>query len=147
MKSLYDLIHSPKAWYEKIGHFLFNLGFKHCESEHNIYVFHVNGETLIVTLYVDDLVIIGINANLILGLKKRLEDTFEMIYLGILHLFLGIQVLQMYDSIFIYQANYALNILHKFIKEDYRPYATPYQYGVKLTNECDSFNVDATLYQ
>jgi hypothetical protein len=80
-------------------------------QDHNIYVLHVNDETLIVALYVDDLVITGSNVNLILGLKKQLANTFEMIDLGLLHLFLGIQVLQMDDGIFISQPKYVLNIL------------------------------------
>jgi len=43
---------------------------------------------------VDDLVNTGSNLNLILGLKKQLVDKFEMIDLGMFHLFFGIQVLQ-----------------------------------------------------
>jgi hypothetical protein len=88
------------------------------ELDHNIYVLHVNGETLIVALYVDDLVITRSNVNLILGLKKKLADTFEMANLGLLHFFLGIQVLQMDDGIFISQPKYVLNLLQKFRMED-----------------------------
>jgi hypothetical protein len=56
-------------------------------------VLHVKDETLIVAIYVDDLVIIERNVDLIMGLKKQLVDTFEIIDLGLLHLFFGIQVL------------------------------------------------------
>jgi hypothetical protein len=56
-KSLYGLKQAPKAWYEKIDKFFLNFGFKCCESNHSIYVLHVNDDTLIVALYVDDLVI------------------------------------------------------------------------------------------
>jgi hypothetical protein len=42
---------------------------------------------------VDDLVITGRNANLILGWKKEVANTFEIIGIGLLHFFLGIQVL------------------------------------------------------
>ena len=61
--------------------------------------------------YVDDLVITGNNVNMILGLKKHLADVFEMISIGLLHLFLGIQILQMDDGIFLSQPKYALYIL------------------------------------
>ena len=88
-----------------------NLDFKHCESDHNIYVLHVNGDTLIVVLYVDDLVITGNNVNLILGLKKQLANTFEITDLGLLHFFFGIQILQMDDGILLSQPKYALDIL------------------------------------
>ena len=125
-KSLYGLKHAPHAWYENIDCFFVNLSFKRCESDHNIYVLHVHGDTLIVALYVDDLVIIGNNVNLIFGLKKKLADTFEMTELGLLHFFLSIQFLQMDDGIFLFQRKYALDLL-KWFKVDYcKSCATPY---------------------
>ena len=101
-KLLYGLKHEPHAWYEKIDHFFISLGFKCCESDHNIYVLHVYGDTLTVALYVDDLIITRNNVNLILGLKKQLEDTFEMADLVMLQLFLVFKILQMDDVIFIW---------------------------------------------
>jgi hypothetical protein len=92
-KSLYGLKKDPWAWYENIDQFFVNLGFKHCESNHSIYVLHVKGDTLIVAVYVVDLVLIKKNPSLIFRLKSRLADTFEMTILGMLHFFLGIQVL------------------------------------------------------
>ena len=102
-KSLYGLKQAPHAWYEKIEQFFVNLGFKHCEFDHNVYVSHVHGDTLSVALCIDDLVITGNNVNLILGLKKQLTDTFEMTDLGLLHFFLIIQILQLHDGIFLSQ--------------------------------------------
>lgn len=49
-----------------------------------------------------------------------------MIDLGLLHLFLGIQVLQIDNNIFIYQPKYVLNLLDKLNMEDYQACATPY---------------------
>ena len=62
-------------------------------------------------IYVDDLFITLKNVDLILGLKKQLVDTFEMTNLGLLHFFLGIQALQMYDGIFISRPKYSLDLL------------------------------------
>jgi hypothetical protein len=80
-----------------------------------------------------------------LALKKQLTDTFEMNDFGLLHSFLSIQVLQKDDGIFISQPKYVLNFLHKFRMEDFKPYATPHQLGVKL-NECNSQKFGATLH-
>ena len=98
--SFYSLKQAPHAWYENIDRFFVNIGFKCCESDHNIYVLHVHGDTLIVALYVGDLVITWNNVNLIFGMKKQLANTFEMTDLSLLHFFLCIQVLQMNDGIF-----------------------------------------------
>ena len=92
-KYLYGLKKSPHSWYDMIDHLFLNLGFKHCQFDHNIYVFHVHNDTLIVALYVDDLVITGNNVDFILNLKKQLVYTFEMTKLGLFHFFLNIQIL------------------------------------------------------
>ena len=92
-KSLCGLKQTPRAWYEKIDN-CFSISIcKCCEPYHSIYVLHVDDETLIVVVYVDDLVITRSKVNLTLGLKKQLVDTFQMINLGNLHFFLGIQIL------------------------------------------------------
>ena len=72
-KSLYGLKQSPSYWYEKINHFFTNLGFKCYEYDHNIYVLHVDGDTLIVALYVDDLLISGNNVDLIMNLRNNFQ--------------------------------------------------------------------------
>ena len=132
----------PRAWYEKIDHLFINLGFKHYESNHNIYVLHVHGDTLIIAIYVDDLVITGNNLDLIVGLKRQLVETFEMIDLGLLHFFLGLQVLPMYNGFFLSQSKYVLDLLRRLNLDDYKLHSTPFQSGVKLTKECTSPKVD-----
>ena len=92
-KLLYGLKQTPQLWYEKIDQFFVILGFKNYESYHSIYVLNVQGDTLVVAIYVDDLVLTRKKPNLIFRLKSSLADTFEMIDLGILHFFLGLQVL------------------------------------------------------
>lgn len=134
-KSLYGFKQAPRAWYEKIDCFFIDLGFKCCESNNSIYVLHTKDEILIVALYVNDLVIIGSNVDLILGLKKQLANTFEMTDPGLLHFFLGIQILQIDDGIFISQRKYVIDLLQRFKMEDCKPYATPLQSGIKLTKE------------
>ena len=69
-KSLYGLKQAPWAWYEKVDRFFVNLGFKCCESHHSIDVLHVEDNTLIVDVYVDDLVLTCNNFDLIFRLKR-----------------------------------------------------------------------------
>jgi hypothetical protein len=116
-KSLYGLKQAPRAWYAKINHLFLTLGFKHCEYDHNLYVLHDNGDTLIVVVYVDDLVMTGNNIDLIFRLKKQLVDTFDMTDLGLLHYFLGLQVLPLTDGLFLSQSKYVLDLLTCFKME------------------------------
>jgi hypothetical protein len=101
---------------------------------------------LIVVVYVDDLVIIGNNIDLILTLKRKLFDTFDMTYLGLLHYFLGLQDLPLFDGLFLSQSKYVLDILNRFKMAHCKPYSTPFQSGINITREFKSPKVDATFY-
>lgn len=108
---------------------------------------HTKGNTLIVVVYVDDLFITRNNFDLTFRLKHRLYGTFEMIDLGILHFFIGLQVSPLLGGIFISQSKYVMDLLHHFLMGDYKACATPYQSDVKLTKDCESPQVSTTLYQ
>ena len=137
-KLLYGLKQSPWDWYEKIDYFFVNLGLKHCESDYSVYVLHVEGNTSIFVVYIDDLILTGNKPDLIFWLKRWLSNTFEMIDLGLQHFFLGLQVLPHLDGIFISQFKNVSDVLKCFKMDDYKACATPFQLGVKLTKYCES---------
>jgi hypothetical protein len=49
-KYLLGLNQDPKDWYAKINSFFLHLGFKHCESNHSLYVLHTHGNILIIVV-------------------------------------------------------------------------------------------------
>ena len=59
----------------------------------NLYHIVVEGKILIIVLYVDDLIIMG-DEQLIHSCKTDLAKEFEMKDLGLLHYFLGLEILQ-----------------------------------------------------
>ena len=71
-KSHYGLKKDSWAWHTKIDNFFLWIGFKRCEYDRNLYVLHTNGDTLIIDVYVHELLIIGNNIGLILRSKKQL---------------------------------------------------------------------------
>jgi hypothetical protein len=77
-KALYGLKHAPQAWYARIqyGH-LMSLGFSKSVVDPNLYYKTVNGESLILVLYVDDLFLIG-TESLIVECKYVFSYEFEM---------------------------------------------------------------------
>lgn len=91
---------------------------------------HVNGDTLIVVDYVDGLVLTRNKPNIIFRLKSPPTGTFEMIDLGILNLFLGIQVLPLLNGLFISRSNYVLDLLKRFKMDNYKACAMPFQLRV-----------------
>lgn len=70
MKALYGLQQAPHAWYTKLITCLINLGFVRCPYEHAVYTKRMGSESLIVMMYVDDVLITGTKVSLIEGLKK-----------------------------------------------------------------------------
>jgi hypothetical protein len=112
-----------------------------------MYALHTNGVTLIIVVYVDDLLITGNNIDLIIRLKKQLVDSFDMTYLGTLHYFLGLQVLPLCDGFFISQYKYVIDLLTCFKMVDCKPCATPFQSRVNIAKTCQTPIVDATVYR
>jgi hypothetical protein len=57
-KALYGLNQAPRAWNKRIDQFLIHIVFKKCSFEFGVYVQNLSGEeTIIICLYVDDLLI------------------------------------------------------------------------------------------
>ena len=74
-------------------------------------------------LYVDDLFVTGMDG-LIADTKRKLPAKFKMKYLGMMHYFLGMEVWQSADGIFLGQGKYAIEILKRFGMMDCKAMAT-----------------------
>ena len=75
-----------------------------------------------------------------------MKSEFEMIDLGLLKYFLGIEVKEMHDGIFISQEKYAGQILERFKMQNSKPTPTPIAIGLKLRKEDSRKRVDPTVY-
>ena len=102
---------------------------------------------IILVLYVDDLILTSSDPKLLTHLKYSLKKNFEMSNLGHLHYFLGLQVMQTKEGIFLSQSKYPCDLLHLFHMEDCKPAPSPFHSKVKLFATCTSLEVDATLYR
>jgi hypothetical protein len=145
-KSLYGLKQAPRDWYAKMDSFLIATGFSRCHSNPNVYTKTVESHLIILFLYVDDLILTGSDSKLFNNVKTSLKKKFEMTDLGFLHYFLGLQVLQTNEGIFLSQSKYACDLFRHFHMDDCKPTPSLFQSGVKLTTTCTSPEVDATLY-
>lgn len=56
-KALYGLKQAPRVWYACIDSYLIKLGFTKNSADQNLYFKKVQGITLILVLYVDDLLL------------------------------------------------------------------------------------------
>lgn len=94
VKALYGLRQAPRAWYAKLNYYLLELGFARCPYEHAVYTRKNGVEKLVVTLYVDDWLIIGTSSDVIEDFKSQMKVRFKMSDLGKLCYYLGMEVVQ-----------------------------------------------------
>eukprot|EP01018_Ginkgo_biloba_P013725 Gb_24397 [translate_table: standard] len=76
-----------------------------------------------------------------------MKKEFEMTDLGLMKYFLGIEVSQTNDGIFICQTKYASDVLKRFKMLNCKSTSTPMATGLKLSKEDKGTNVDPTLYK
>ena len=100
-KSLYGLKKAPRAWYAKMDSFLLDTDFSRCQSDPNVYTKKVGNRLIVLVLYVNDLILASSDPNLSTHVESNLKQNFEMSVFGHLHYFLGLQVLQTKEGIFL----------------------------------------------
>jgi hypothetical protein len=145
-KDLNGLKQDPRAWYGIIDRFLTSLGFTKNKFDCNLYFKVMNDQPIILLLYVDDLFLTG-EVNLITDCKKKIAAEFEMKDLGPMHYFLGLEVCQSPEKIFLNQGKYAVEILKIFDMLECKSMTTPMETNLKLLVDTSSELVDATLYR
>ena len=90
--------------------------FKINECDKCVYVKNTNRGYVNVYLYVDDMLIIASNNEVIKSTKKLLTSKFDMKDLGVADVILGIKLTINYEGIFLSQLHYIEKIFDKFDK-------------------------------
>jgi hypothetical protein len=76
-----------------------------------------------------------------------MHNEFEISFLGELSLFLGLQIHQSKQGIFISQTKYIRELIKRFEMEDCKPVYTPMQTSCKLSKDDDSKSTDQRQYK
>ncbi|GJY68517.1 retrovirus-related pol polyprotein from transposon TNT 1-94 [Tanacetum coccineum] len=100
-KALYRLHQAPRAWYETFSTYLLDNGFQRGKIDKTLFIRRYKGDILLVQVYVDD-IIFG-STKLCTKFEKMMHKKFQMSSIGKLTFFLGLQVKQKEDGIFINQ--------------------------------------------
>nr|GEW34041.1 Gag-Pol polyprotein [Tanacetum cinerariifolium] len=90
-----------------------------------LFIKRKKGDILLVQVYVDDIIFGSTNKDLCKAFEKSMKDKFKMSLMGELTFFLGLQVKQKGDEIFISQDKYVAKILRKFGLTDGKSASTP----------------------
>lgn len=122
------------------------LGFQRSTFEHAVYARSQDGARLVVGVYVDDLVIMGSDPQHITAFKEEMESLFKISDLGLLSLYLGIEVHQSDEAITLNQSAYAIKLMEKSHMTRYNPCHVPVKPRFKLRKDSTTPLMDATTY-
>ena len=90
--AIYGLKQSPRTWFDKFSEVASLYGLKRTSSIHSVFVRHCTKGTIVLAVYVDDIVITSNDDEGVQLLKSHLSKHFHMKDLGLLRYFLGIEV-------------------------------------------------------
>jgi len=146
-KALYGLKQAPRAWYDRLSKFLLQNGFSIGKVDTTLFTKTKGVDLIIVQIYVDDIIFGSTNVSLCEEFSKCMHSEFEMSMMGELNYFLGLQIKQTKEGIFINQAKYVKDLLKKFDFEGMKPLSTPMSSSIKIDKDENGKAVDITKYR
>nr|GEX60331.1 putative ribonuclease H-like domain-containing protein [Tanacetum cinerariifolium] len=146
VKALYGLHQAPRAWYETLATYLLENDFQRDTIDQTLFIKKQKGDILLVQIYVDDIIFGAINKDLCKSFEKLMKDKFQMSSIGELTFFLGLQVKQKKDGIFISQDKYVAEILRKFGLTKGKSSSTPIDTKKPLLKDLNGEDVDVHTY-
>jgi hypothetical protein len=146
-KSLYGLKQSGRCWNQKLVEFLKKKGFIQLVKDTCVF-YRSTPEFQILTIYVDDIVLMTETDRGMKDLKSILESGFKMVDLGPIHHLLGIEFKRDTDFLYMSQKLYISKMLERFGMTNAGQVSTPADPNVCLQkNDGYSKPVDRTSYQ
>ena len=98
-------------------------------------------------IYVDDIIFGSTNENLCNHFSNIMTNEFEMSHMGELNFFLGLQIKQLENGIFIHQEKYCNDLLRRFGMDKISSKPTPMSTTVHLEKDDNGKDFDEKLYR
>ncbi|KAI3771975.1 hypothetical protein L6452_03148 [Arctium lappa] len=146
-KALYGLHQAPRAWYDTLSTYLLENGFERGIIDKTLFIQRKKKDILLVQIYVDDIIFGSTKDQLCRDFEELMHKRFKMSSMGELTFFLGLQVKQQHDGIFISQTKYVQDILTKFGFSDSKPASTPMETHKQITVDLNGEDVDVHHYR
>ncbi|GAB9476805.1 hypothetical protein Gpo141_00013862 [Globisporangium polare] len=133
-KSLYGLKQAPLEWNNALDELLHEIGFRRCYKDYGLYILREGDVTILLTVYVDDVLIIGTETD-IKRVETKLNERFKMKALGTVRYLLGIEIAYEASYVGFSQRKYAEDVLKKFRMEAANSARIPVQPGADMEDE------------
>ena len=112
-QSLYDLRQSPRCWYDTVNGHVVVIGFKSLMSDPCVYIYSEGGAIYVLTIYVDDVLLLGKDRKGLERIKRKLMGRFSVTIMGDVSLGIGMEVTRdrTKETFTITQENYVKSLL------------------------------------
>uniref|UniRef100_A0A2N9EE71 Integrase catalytic domain-containing protein n=1 Tax=Fagus sylvatica TaxID=28930 RepID=A0A2N9EE71_FAGSY len=126
---------SSRQWYLRFHDSITSFGFEMIEEDHCVYLKRSKRSILILSLYVDDILLAGNDMDSIVTTKKWLSSTFEMKDMGEANFVLGVKITRDRSKklLSLSQGTYIKKILERFHMHNSKPIDTPMEKGCTLS--------------
>lgn len=132
-KAIYGLKQAPRAWNHTLKNALLQRGFKNSSADTSLYIYNHGCSTILLLVYVDDVILTGNDSKLLTQLISDLDSQFALKDLGNLSYFLGIQAALLPSSLLLHQAKYVDDLLTKLDMLHLKPAPSPTVLGRHLS--------------
>ncbi|GJR81625.1 putative ribonuclease H-like domain-containing protein [Tanacetum coccineum] len=147
VKALYGLHQAPRAWYATLSTFLLKNGYRRGTIDKTLFLKKDKHDIILVQVYVDDIIFGSTKKSWCDEFEALMKSRFQMSSMGELTFFLGLQVKQKLDGIFISQDKYVAEILKKFDFASVKTASTPIETQKPLVKDEEASDVDVHLYR
>lgn len=128
-RGLYGLRESPKVWNQRFNEYMERKGFT--RSKHDFCLYFSKEISVILLIYVDDILITGVKDN-IETIVQGLKEEFEVKDFGFPKTFLGMEIEKLENGIKIKQKRQINKMLEKFGMKECKGVTTPIVKGYQL---------------
>ncbi|GJQ93930.1 putative ribonuclease H-like domain-containing protein [Tanacetum coccineum] len=147
VKALYGLHQAPRAWYATLSTFLLKNGYRRGTIDKTLFIKKDKNDIMLVQVYVDDIIFGSTKKSWCDEFEALMKSRFQMSSMGELTFFLGLQVQQKEDGIFISQDKYVAEILKKFDFASVKTASTLIETQKPLIKDEEAADVDVHLYR
>ncbi|KAJ9561389.1 hypothetical protein OSB04_006549 [Centaurea solstitialis] len=146
-KALYGLKQAPRAWYEELSKHLLSKGFKKGSVDSTLFLMKEGEDIVVIQIYVDDIIFGSTSRELCKKFETVMTEEFKMSMMGEINFFLGMQVRQFSDGIFINQSKYIFDLLKKYDMSGCHSIGTPMATGNSIGPDQKGKDVDLRNYR
>ena len=135
LKSVYGLKQSSRQWYLRFHHEVISYGFVMIEEDHCVYIKRSQEVFIIMSLYVDDILLAGNSKEYLMTIKEWFSSRFDMKDLGEANYILEVKIQRDRSRrvLALSQEPYIKKVLERFRMVDCKPMDTPIAKGETLS--------------